>query len=292
MMPDDLENPVTVAALVRAGALRLGGGAARREAELLLELALEVDRAWLFAHPEAQPEAAARARFEALLARRAAGEPLAYVRGRAGFWTLELAVGPATLIPRPETELLVEAALARLAPDMPWRVADLGTGSGAIALALACERPRIEVLATDASPAALEQAEANARRLGIDHVAFARGHWCQALGGARFDLIVSNPPYIAASDPHLAQGDLRFEPRTALVSGADGLEAIGCILAEAPAHLEDGGWVLLEHGWEQGEAVRELLHRHGFAAVETLRDLEGRERVSLGQKPGFRAALR
>ncbi len=284
MMHDFPETAATVAALVRAGAARLGGDEARREAEWLAEQALGVGRAWLFAHADDAVKPEVCARYLALLARRAAGEPLAYLLGRAGFWTLDLEVTPATLIPRPETELLVEAALARLPEANALCIADLGTGSGAIALALASERPQARVLATDASAAALEVAGRNAARNDIVNVAFQQGDWLEPLAGERFDLIASNPPYIAQGDPHLGRGDLRFEPATALASGADGLDALRTLARDAPTHLVPGGWLLLEHGWDQGAAVRGLLRDAGFQRIETLRDLEDRERVTLGSR--------
>ncbi len=191
---------------------------------------------------------------------------------------------PATLIPRADTELLVELALQRVAPDVSARLADLGTGSGAIALALARERPRAHVLATDASAAALAVARANALRLGLANVEFAQGDWCAALGAGGYDLLVSNPPYIAAADPHLAQGDLRFEPALALASGSDGLDAIRTLVRDAVAHLRSAAWLLLEHGHDQGGAVRALLRQAGYAQVFTATDLEGRERVSGGSR--------
>ncbi|HPA01459.1 MAG TPA: peptide chain release factor N(5)-glutamine methyltransferase [Chiayiivirga sp.] len=283
-MHDFPETAATVAALVRAGAARLGGDEARREAEWLAEQALGVGRAWLFAHADDAVKPEVCARYLALLARRAAGEPLAYLLGRAGFWTLDLEVTPATLIPRPETELLVEAALARLPEANALCIADLGTGSGAIALALASERPQARVLATDASAAALEVARRNAARNDIVNVAFRQGDWLEPLAGERFDLIASNPPYIAQGDPHLGRGDLRFEPATALASGADGLDALRTLARDAPTHLVPGGWLLLEHGWDQGAAVRGLLRDAGFQRIETLRDLEDRERVTLGSR--------
>ena len=272
-----------------AGALlaaETAAGLDRREAELLLLNVLGRDRGWLFAHADAVPEPAQAEAFRALCARRRAGEPVAYLTGRRGFWTLELAVNKATLIPRPETELLVEQALARLAEDEPLRVADLGTGSGAIALSIARERPLAAVLATDLYGPTLAVATRNARANGVDNVWFRRGDWFVALGGERFDLIASNPPYIAAGDAHLGQGDLRFEPAPALASGADGLDDLRRLVAGAPEHLVPGGWLLLEHGHDQGEAVRALLAGRGYADVETLRDLEDRDRVSLGRWPG------
>lgn len=281
-----MRRVVELRALLADAARQLGGDAARLEAELLLAHALGKPRAWLYAHAGDAVDDAAQAAFAALLARRLAGEPVAYLVGARGFWSLELEVTPATLIPRPETELLVELALARLPADAKTRVADLGTGSGAIALAIARERPRADVLATDASAEALAVARRNAQRLGSANVAFAQGDWCNALRGARdFDLIVSNPPYIAAGDPHLGEGDLRFEPATALASGLDGLDAIRTLVRDARAHLHSDGWLLFEHGYDQGAAVRALLAAAGYREVFTARDLEGRERVSGGAMP-------
>ncbi|MHB1273072.1 MAG: peptide chain release factor N(5)-glutamine methyltransferase [Rhodanobacter sp.] len=254
----------------------------RLDAELLLLHVLGKPRSWLFAHVDDALEMDVQTAFSALVERRAGGEPVAYITGRQGFWSLELEVTPATLIPRPETELLVELALARLPRDAACRVADLGTGSGAIALAIASERPLARVVATDASAAALAVAQRNAARLGITHVRFVQGDWLAPLAGQMFDLIVSNPPYIEAADPHLAQGDLRYEPATALASGADGLDAIRRIVHTAPTHLDPGGWLLFEHGWNQGEAARALLAGAGYAEVFTAQDLERRERVSGG----------
>ena len=258
---------------------------AREDAEPLLAHALGRDRAWLFAHATDAVPAAAATDFRALVARRAAGEPVAYLTGRRGFWTLDLEVTADTLIPRPETELLVELALARIDPDAPARIADLGTGSGAIALAVASERPAAVVVATDVAKATLAVAVRNAQALGVGNVWFRRGDWCGALGHDRFDLIASNPPYIATGDRHLDEGDLRHEPPRALSSGVDGLDAIRAIAAAAPGHLVPGGWLLLEHGLDQGPAVRALLEQAGFVAVETARDLEDRDRVTLGRLP-------
>lgn len=274
-----MSAPSTIDTLLRQAATTIG----RIDAEWLLAHALAKPRSWLFAHAGDPVPAALAERFDVLLARRQAGEPVAYLTGTQGFWTLELEVSPATLIPRPETELLVELVLARLPADAGARVADLGTGSGAIALAIAKERPRAAVVATDASGAALEVARRNATRNRIATVEFREGDWFAPLAGETFDLIASNPPYIAAGDPHLGEGDLRFEPPTALSSGADGLDAIRRIVGDAPAHLAAGGWLLLEHGWDQGAAVRALLAEVGFVEVETARDLEDRDRVSLGR---------
>jgi release factor glutamine methyltransferase len=255
------------------------------DAAVLLAHAVGHPRSWLYAHGGDDVDAATADAFAALLARRASGEPVAYLTGRRGFWRFDLAVTPDTLIPRPETELLVELALARLPPGRALRIADLGTGSGAIALALAHERPRARVVATDASAAALEVARGNADALRIGNVAFRHGDWLAPLAGERFDLIAGNPPYIAAGDPHLGEGDLRFEPGVALASGSDGLDAIRTIVRDVPAHLVLGGWLLLEHGWEQGAAVRALLQRAGFVDISTERDLEQRDRISLGRRP-------
>lgn len=254
------------------------------DAELLLAHVLGQPRTWLYAHASDVVDDAQAARYDALVARRAQGEPVAYLTGRSGFWTFELAVTPDTLIPRPETELLVEQALARLPIHTLQRVADLGTGSGAIALALAHERPMAQVVATDASAPALDVARNNAKALGVGNVAFRAGDWCAPLDGEHYDLIVSNPPYIAAGDPHLARGDLRHEPPLALACGEDGLQAIRRIVACAPTHLVRGGWLLLEHGWEQGERVHALLRAAGFIEVATLKDMENRDRVTLGCK--------
>ncbi|HFF3761636.1 peptide chain release factor N(5)-glutamine methyltransferase [Stenotrophomonas forensis] len=273
--------------VVAEASVRLGGIEARHEAELLLLHVLERPRSWLFAHATDPLPAAELATFETLLARRVSGEPVAYLTGRRGFWTLDLEVDPATLIPRPETELLVELALDRLPLDRALQLADLGTGSGAIALALASERPQAQVLATDASPGALAVATRNAARHELHNVRFAAGgpEWYAPLQGARFDLIASNPPYIASDDPHLQQGDLRFEPATALASGVDGLDDIRRIVDGGQAHLVPGGWLLIEHGWDQGEAIRALFEAAGFAEVQTVQDLEQRDRITLGRRP-------
>lgn len=253
------------------------------DAELLFAHVLGKPRSWLFAHGDEVVDVDTERRFVALLERRIAGEPVAYLTGRRGFWRFDLQVTPATLVPRPETELLVELALARMPANQPLRVADLGTGSGAIALALAFERRHAQVVATDASAAALAIAEANARELSLANIEFRLGEWCEPLRGERFALIASNPPYITDDDPHLAA--LRFEPRTALASGADGLDDIRRIVAQAPSHLAPHGWLLLEHGHDQGAAVGALLQHAGFIDIETVVDLEQRDRVTLGRRP-------
>ena len=265
------------------GATRIEG----TEAALLLSQVLGRGQAWLYAHGDDPVERMDLQRYGELVERRRLGEPVAYLVGRRGFWTLDLAVGPDTLIPRPETELLVEQALARLDPRRELRVADLGTGSGAIALAIASERPRARIVATDRSEGALAVARANAEEHGLlARVEFRAGDWFAPLAGERFDLVASNPPYIAEGDPHLEQGDLRHEPAAALASGPDGLDAIRRIVGDAPGYLRPGGWLMLEHGHDQGPAVAALLGAAGFAEVGTVADLEGRDRVGLGRWPG------
>lgn len=254
----------------------------RLDAEVLLAGALARPRAALLAWPEHPPTAAQTACFARWLRRRARGEPVAYLLGRREFWSLELEVTPDTLIPRPETELLVELALAHLPADQAVAVADLGTGSGAIALALAVERPLARIVATDRSAAALAVARRNAARLAIPNLDFREGDWCAPLANQRFAVLVANPPYVAAADPRWRQGDLRFEPPTALVGGADGLDALRAIIAQAPDHLKSAGWLLLEHGCDQGEAVTALLRERGFDPVQDHRDHAGRSRVSSG----------
>lgn len=267
-----------------AAAQRLGGSEARLEAEVLLLHVLGKPRAWLYAHADDSLGPSQREAFAALVARRSAGEPVAYITGTREFWSLALQVTPATLIPRADTERLVELALERLPPGRTAEVADLGTGSGAIALAIASERPLARVVATDASRAALAIATANAKKNHICNVEFFHGSWLAAVPGRRFDLIVSNPPYVAEDDAHLARGDLRFEPRSALAAGADGLDDIRCIAETAPAQLRRDGWLLLEHGHEQAAPVRALLVAAGFSDVATWQDLAGRDRVTGGRR--------
>lgn len=257
---------------------------ARLDAELLLAAALGKPRSFLRTWPERVVDREVRERFEGWLVRRRAGEPVAYILGRQGFWSLDLEVAPHTLIPRPDTELLVETAL-QLLPASPARVLDLGTGTGAIALALACERLSWQVSGVDRIPEAVALAERNRERLRLANVGFRQSHWFSALEGERFALIVGNPPYIPGSDPHLQQGDVRFEPKSALVAGHDGLDDIRLIVAQAPRFLEPGGWLLLEHGYDQAAAVRDLLLGNGFSEVESRRDLGGHERISLGRLP-------
>jgi release factor glutamine methyltransferase len=273
----------TVRALLDEGVRALPGDEARREAALLLRHVLDVSDAWLAAHPGDEVDATRGVAFRDLVERRVRGEPVAYLTGTRGFHDIELRVAPGVLIPRPETEVLVELALQRIPVDADCHVADLGTGSGAIALAIARARPQARVVATDTSGAALDIARGNAARLRIDNVEFRQGDWYAGLSGEHFDVIVSNPPYIAEGDPHLGEGDLRFEPAAALASGADGLEAIRAIVRGARQHLRNGGWLLLEHGLDQGAGVRDLLLEHSLAEVFTQNDLEDRERATGGR---------
>jgi release factor glutamine methyltransferase len=260
--------------------LDLTGREARLEARVLASHVLGVETVWLLAHDtDLLPDTKAAA-FETLLTRRLAGEPVAYLLGEREFYGRPFRVTPATLIPRPETEHLVDAALAR--GPATARVLDIGTGSGCIAITLKLERPDWQVIAIDLSADALTVARDNATRLGAD-ITWLPSNLFSALAGRTFDLIVSNPPYIAEADPHLGQGDVRFEPRSALTSGDDGLDAIRTIVKQAPAHLSVGGWLLLEHGWEQGEAVGRLLAEAGFEAIFLDRDLAGQTRVSGGK---------
>ena len=277
--------PLTVAALLAESPV-LRGADARREAETLLCAALNKPRSYLFAWPEASVPAAVALRYRSWLQRRARGVPVAYLLGRREFWSLPLRVSEATLIPRSETELLVERALAAGPPESRVRVADLGTGSGAIALALASERRRWRIVGIDSSRAAIAVAERNRVLLGLSNVELRRGDWFAPLDDEVFDVIVSNPPYLAGDDPHLKQGDLPFEPRGALVSGQQGLAALRYIGAQAPARLAPGGQLLLEHGFAQGAAVRAVLKARGFTQVVSYRDLAGHERVSRGLWPG------
>jgi len=282
---------LTVAALLTEGVeqLRLSPGGtesaatAHLDAQLLLAHVLAVPRARLQSHPEELPAPSRTQHYRRLLARRAAGEPLAYLTGCRDFWSLSLTVTPAVLIPRPETELLVERALAvRTAAD--GRVADLGTGCGAVALALASERPGWHVVATDACAAALAVARANAAALNLSRVELRQGDWYQPLLGERFDLLVSNPPYVAQEDPALTTPSLRHEPPRALTPGLDALSCLRTLVRGAPRHLVPEGWLLLEHGATQGADVRRELVVAGFRHVRSHRDLAGHERMTEGQR--------
>lgn len=257
---------------------------ARLDIELLLAAALGKTRSYLRTWPERIVGTEAAQVFASYLERRRKGEPVAYILGQQGFWSLDLEVAPHTLIPRPETELLVELALQCL-PAEQARALDLGTGTGAIALALGRERSGWHVVAVDRVPEAVALAERNRARLGLANVSVRTSHWFSALEGERFDLIVSNPPYICSEDPHLSAGDVRFEPSSALVSGRDGLDDIRHIIANAPSHLVSAGWLLLEHGYDQAPRVRELMTQQGFEQIESREDLGGHERVTLGRLP-------
>lgn len=275
----------TVRALLDDAAQRLCGvsSSARLDAELLLGHALGKGRAVLWAWPDAEVSPEDVARYRALIQRRASGEPVAYLVGRREFWSVDLVVTPATLIPRPETEHLVEAALAIIPAGARWTIADLGTGSGAIAVALAKERPSCHVLATDLSLSALLVARGNAANQCLENISFVCGHWLNPLPHRRFHVIVSNPPYVASTDPHLSHGDLRFEPRTALEGGPSGLDALRHIIQHASAHLLPGGWLVLEHGPCQADEVHRLLLDNDLHEVRLVRDLQGRPRVTTCQ---------
>jgi len=257
----------------------------RLDAEVLAMHVTGLTRAQLVTRADQALPAPQEATLNELLARRARGEPVAYLTGRREFWSLELHITPDVLIPRPETELLVEQALVRIPADAGWTIADLGTGSGAVALAIAKERPHCRIVATDASQAALDVARGNAERLDIHNIEFRHGEWFAPLAGLQFDLLVSNPPYVAEDDPHLEQGEVRFEPRAALAAGPGGLDAIRLVAAGAGAHLKPGGWLLLEHGHDQAGAVRKLLSECGLRAACSYRDLAGNERVTGGHQP-------
>ncbi|MCM2310412.1 MAG: peptide chain release factor N(5)-glutamine methyltransferase [Steroidobacteraceae bacterium] len=257
----------------------------RRDAEVLLGAALGRGRAWLLANPDERIlDCDATDRYEAFVTRRAQGEPVAYLLGEKEFWSLPLRVGPGVLVPRPETELVVERALAHIGAGTAFEALDLAAGSGAIALALASERPRCRVTATDVAPAAVATTCENALHLGLgDRVSVVPGTWFEPVAGRRFDLVVSNPPYIATHDPRVEPGVRRFEPPEALFAGPTGLEALQEIVAGAPRHLRPGGWLIVEHGDVQGEAVRALYTAAGFTDVATHRDLAGRERCTEGR---------
>ncbi|WP_122555562.1 peptide chain release factor N(5)-glutamine methyltransferase [Pseudomonas viridiflava] len=273
-----------IASLLRSAELP-DSPTARLDAELLLAAALGKPRSFLHTWPERIVSTEAALAFAGYLQRRRTGEPVAYILGQQGFWKLDLEVAPHTLIPRPETEMLVEAALELVPAFAPAQVLDLGTGTGAIGLALANDRQQWKITAVDRVPEAVSLAERNRQRLQLDNAEVLNSHWFSALEGRQFDLIISNPPYIAETDPHLSMGDVRFEPGSALTSGPDGLDDLRTIISEAPVHLSPGGWLLLEHGYDQGPAVRELLIRHGFERIQTRRDLGEHERITFGCVP-------
>ena len=261
----------------------VGTDSPRLDAQILLCYVLKCQPARVYAWPDQVLTSEQETEFELLLAERQAGKPVAHIIGERGFWSFDLKVTPDTLIPRPDTELLVELALARLSPAMT--VADLGTGSGAIALALAKEHADINVVATDYSMAALKVAKENTDRLKLSNISFCQGDWCQAMTVASFDMVVSNPPYIEENDPHLLQGDVRFEPISALASGTDGLNDIREIVAESVHCLKPAGWLLIEHGYQQADAVKVLFAAAGFENIIAECDFGGQNRVVLGQLP-------
>ncbi len=259
-----------------------GGDSPKRDAEIILGFVTGKTRTFLMAFSETAIEPTALSQLESLLVRRIAGEPIAYLVGSREFWSLMLNVSPATLIPRPDTERLVELTLEHL-PTVECDILDLGTGTGAIALALGSERPDSSVTGIDLQPAAIALAQDNAERLSIDNVHFVQGNWFEPLSECYFDAIVSNPPYIDRNDPHLQQGDVRFEPSSALVAEQDGLADLLWIVQNAPDYLKQGGWLLVEHGWEQGEKVRTLFKQRGFDLIATHQDYGGNDRVTLGR---------
>ena len=267
-----------------AAALGLPFADGYREAQGFLAHVATLSRAQVTARHRDALDAGMRAAYEDLIARRSHGEPYAYLVGRREFHGLDFLVTPAVLIPRPETELLVEAVLGWLGPQQEIRILDLGTGSGAVAIAVARLRPHAQITAVDTSAAALAVARGNAARLGTPGVRFLESDWFAGLGRERFDIIVSNPPYVAVDDPHLERGDLRFEPRGALVGGADGLDCIRVLVHHAPLHLKPGGGLFFEHGYAQAAACRAMLDRARFERVRTIADLAGIERVTHGQK--------
>jgi release factor glutamine methyltransferase len=264
--------------------LQLNSDSPRLDCELLLCHALEVDRTWLRTWPENQVSVTQQALFESLLDQRVNGTPVAYLIGTRGFWSMDLNVSSDTLIPRPETELLVEVALNLSIPNKACGL-DLGTGSGAIALVLASERLDMQWIAVDSQQGAVELAQSNCDQQQLTNVSIFQSSWFDAIKAPnnKFDLIVSNPPYIAVADPHLSQGDVRFEPSTALVSGVDGLDDLKIIVRQSPSYLNANGWLILEHGYNQGQSVRELMLAAGFSQIVTKQDYNNLDRVTLGK---------
>ncbi|MBI3778385.1 MAG: peptide chain release factor N(5)-glutamine methyltransferase [Gammaproteobacteria bacterium] len=274
--------PPTIGEILQTAAreLQATSPAPRLDTEVLLMHVFGLDRSALIARGHISLTDDQFHQLEKLIARRRGGEPVAYLTGTREFWSMALNVSPAVLIPRPETELLVEKALERIPRDAEWTIADLGTGSGAIALAIAKERPRCRVIATDISPPALDVARSNAARFNLTRVEFREGSWLEPLMSMKLDMIVSNPPYVRADDPHLQQGDIRFEPAQALAAGPDGLDDIRSIILSARDYLQPAAWLLFEHGWDQGNAVGLFLHRHGYRNIVCHPDIGGRDRVT------------
>lgn len=256
---------------------------ATREAELMLCRVTGLTRTQLRTYPEKDVSDTQQKQLSAWVQRRSQGEPLAYILGDTEFYGLKLSVTPDTLIPRQDTELLVDAALELIPERAPWTVLDMGTGTGAIAIAIAHNRPIAQVTALDASKAALAVAQDNACGLRLPSIRFIHSDWFSALGQQRFDVIISNPPYIAQNDPHLQATSLPYEPMSALTSGVDGLDDIRLLVQQAPRHLNSDGWLLLEHGYDQGAAVRHLMQSAGFSAIATHRDYGNNDRITLGQ---------
>ncbi len=271
-----------VRALLISAIKQLNNEEASLEAQIFLQHTLNVNHAWLIAHADDEINVKDHHVFQALLQRRLRGEPIAYILGEREFYGLTLKTTPDTLIPRPDTETLVDAALEKIAATSKASMLDLGTGSGAIALAIAKHRPQTQVTAVDFSKGALTVAKENAESLNLSNVSFEQSNWYDALQNQTFDLIVSNPPYIEDNDPHLRQGDLRFEPSSALASGSDGLDDIRHIVAHAARHLNPDGWLLLEHGYNQSENVASLLKRAEFKQIQHVKDLAGIHRVTMG----------
>lgn len=282
---DSINSALAQAQMQLNNAPELDAIDARYESQLLLQRVLNVNRAWLIAHANDVLHHEMQAKFEALVQRRCNGEPIAYILGDREFYGLNLEVTPATLIPRPDTETLVDIALKKIPASQSIQVLDLGTGTGAIALAIAQQRPNAEVTAIDASQAALNVAMINSRKLNINNVHFILSDWFAALNHEKFNVIVSNPPYIEDTDIHLNKGDLRFEPISALASGADGLDDIRRIINDCLIHLNPQGWLMFEHGYNQAESVSDLMAQAGLANIETFKDFGGNNRVTIGKNP-------
>jgi len=274
--------PPTASEMLRTATreLQTTSSTPRLDAEVLVMHACGLNRSGLVTHGHDALTDDQQRRLETLIAQRRQGIPIAYLTDTREFWSMEFNVSPATLIPRPETELLVEKALERTPRDTEWTIADLGTGCGAIALVLAKERPRCRVIATDISPAALDVARTNAAKFGLTDVEFREGNWFEPLADMKLDMIVSNPPYVRANDPHLEQGDVRFEPDQALAAGPEGLDAIRQIALSARAHLNPAAWLLFEHGWDQAAVIGQLLHSLGYRNIVCYPDLGGRDRIT------------
>lgn len=278
--------PDTIQQLITQGETGLSGisDSARLDTELLLAHVLKQSRTWLHTWPEKTLTTEQQQEFTRLLSRRMNGEPIAHIIGEQEFWSMKLKVTPDTLIPRADTERLVELALERIPDNAFWSIADLGTGSGAIALAIAKQHPAVEVIATDKSVKALTVAQENAQLNQLNNIRFVRSIWFDDLDNHVFDMIVSNPPYIAEDDPHLSQGDVRFDPDSALTSGPSGLNDLSHLIRHAPDYLKPGGWLLLEHGYDQADVVITLMQQAGFKNCEDFNDYAGNPRVAIGQR--------